>query len=516
MTKTDIIRKYITPFSLVFALEIAVVFLTAMGLLPRESVLFVTGILVFFVLFSEPLDALKMVVASIPLYVALPVSESFDHMANWRIIVLVLFLNIFWKRKEEFIQDFKNFIAKRTIWFYLLGSFAGLSILSVFIASSKTMALKELAFLINIFLLFIVALKLISDKKSLIEIWKSAALGGSMVIFVSIIQFISVLFVPLSVFWNFWVNKAIPVFYGGELASLLSYSNTWFAYYAQNPPTLRLFSVFPDSHSLAMFSVLLVPIYLVLVFLSKRKSAKIIYWAAAVFCLFSIVFSGSRGAWVSVLPVMILAVLLFWRGFNREFLKKSFAAFFIFIFAFIAYSGYPFFLYKFQSWQGIGEGGGNFKIALFERAKSISDFWEISNKGRLEIWRLTFESIGRRPILGVGLGNYVDVLREDASVAKKGASAHSLYLDFASEIGIFGALILLAIFGFILYDAWLVFEHSKENYLRLFGLFFALYFIWILVYSLFDVVLLNDKAFLLFMAVLGTLYGAKELTKTNR
>lgn len=505
--------KIFTPFAIVFTLEILVIFLAALGILPRESVLFITGILAFFVLFSEPLEALKMVIASIPLFVALPISESFDHMANWRIIIAVLFLAIFLKRRKEFVRDLKDFISRKNIRFYLLGALFLISLLSIFIASNKVMAVKELAFLTNIFLLFVVALKVISDKESLAQILKAAALGGASVIAVSIIQFISVLFVPLSVFWSFWVNKVIPVFYGGELADLLSYSNTWFAYYAQNPPTLRLFSVFPDSHSLAMFSILMIPVYLTLAFLSSKKNAKILYWAAAILCLFNIVFSGSRGAWVSFLPVLGLAAFLLWRGFDQKILKKPLAAFLAFIFIFILYSGYPLFLYKFQSWQGIGEGNGNYKISLFERARSISDFWEISNKGRLQIWQMTFKSIAQNPVLGVGLGNYVDVLQEDDNVAKKGASAHSLYLDFASEIGVLGAAILLAIFGFILYDAWLVFARSKDEYLRLFGLVFALYFVWILIYSLFDVVLLNDKVFLLFMAILGMLYGAKNLQK---
>jgi len=114
--------------------------------------------------------------------------------------------------------------------------------------------------------------------------------------------------------------------------------------------------------------------------------------------------------------------------------------------------------------------------------------------------------------LGVGLGNYVEVLDEDVLAAKKGASAHNLYLDFAAEIGVAGALFLIVIFILILKRSWEVFRRAKEDYFKFFGLVFGLYFVWILGYSFFDVVLLNDKVLLLFAAMVGSLYGIKNNT----
>ncbi len=81
----------------------------------------------------------------------------------------------------------------------------------------------------------------------------------------------------------------------------------------------------------------------------------------------------------------------------------------------------------------------------------------------------------------------------------------------ASEIGIFGSLILIVMFLEILRTSWRVFRRSKEPYLKIFGLLFLLYFLWVMVYSLFDVVLLNDKVLLIFMVVLGVLYSIKSL-----
>lgn len=170
--------------------------------------------------------------------------------------------------------------------------------------------------------------------------------------------------------------------------------------------------------------------------------------------------------------------------------------------------GYPPLLYKFQSWQG---SNASTTFSFFERARSISDAEEFSNKGRLEIWLTSIKSISKHPILGVGLGNFVTVLDEDISAAKKGASAHNLYLDFASEIGIFGTLLLMVIFVNILYTAWRVFKSPMESHFKAYGLIFGLYFLWVAGYSFFDVVLLNDKVLLILMVDLAALYSLKRI-----
>jgi len=510
------LRKYITALNLVFAVEIAMVILTSLGFIPREAVLFSTGLLIFYMIFSPVEDSLWLVVASIPLFVALPITENFDSMANWRILIAVLFLCLFFKKgisvsliKDEkgrwrIQENIKHYLVEYLTWFFLL-----IAAFSILAADYKISAIKELLFLINIFLMFFVIRNLVKDKQTIIKIWQAAAVGAIVVIFVSLIQFVAVLFIQLFVFWQFWAEKVISVFYGQNLAYLLSYSNTWFAYYAVNPPTFRLFSVFPDSHSFAMFSILAIPIFLGLaLFFERSRRKRIFYWLMAGLALWGIVFSGSRGAWLSIVPAAAITLCLFAKQIDRPLVKKALVSFFIFIFLFLASSFYPPLLYKFQSWQG---SNASTTFSFFERARSISDADELSNKGRLEIWRTSLKSIITHPILGVGLGNYVTVLDENISAAKKGASAHNLYLDFASEIGIVGVLVLIAIFVEIFYCSWLVFRRCQESYFKFFGLLFSLCFLWVAGYSFFDVVLLNDKVLLFFMVELALLYGVRTL-----
>ncbi|MFH1461118.1 MAG: O-antigen ligase family protein, partial [Patescibacteria group bacterium] len=148
-------------------------------------------------------------------------------------------------------------------------------------------------------------------------------------------------------------------------------------------------------------------------------------------------------------------------------------------------------------------------ISFFERARSLFDLSETSIKGRLEIWRRTLDSMVIHPVLGVGIGNFPIVLNESFSTARRGASAHNLYLDFAAEIGVFGALILISLFIQIFKDAWQAFTRLKKYDFRIWAGFFILALIWIFGYSLFDVVLLNDKVLLFFIANLALLYATK-------
>jgi hypothetical protein len=65
--------------------ELVVVFLMVLSVLPRETGLFLTGLLIFYFIFSPLEDSLWVFIASLPLFVALPITENFDSMANWRI-----------------------------------------------------------------------------------------------------------------------------------------------------------------------------------------------------------------------------------------------------------------------------------------------------------------------------------------------------------------------------------------------------------------------------------------------
>ena len=512
--------------------EILAIFLMVFHVLPYDLSLFLTGLLIFYFIFSPLEDSLWIFIASIPLFVALPVSESFDTMANWRILLALLFLVMFFKLgpfkliKDYFGKDkLKKFfkscqLESLAIIFLLIG------LISLLAAENPWVGFKKILFLVNALLLYIIIKKIAVRNKELpLKVIGAMKVAFGITLAVGFIQLIITFLVPLFPFWQFWARGVIPAFYGQALSNLLSYSNTWFSYYAALPATLRMFSVFPDSHSFAFFSILALPLLLMVIFLySKRtKWQKIFFYLFLIASLSAVIFSGSRGAWVSALLslfLFLIIIFLYWsptvRSWTKFFIPNSkegwrrqmtliLGSLIIFFLLFPIVSRILLFSQQVQLDRPLEMTD----FSPFERARSIFDFGEVSVKGRLEIWRRTIDSIAARPLLGVGIGNYPVVLGENISSVKKGASAHSLYLDIFSEMGIFGFLIFLVICWLIFKKAWFVFRNKEGLYpdwLVVWAGFFILALFWILGYSLFDVVLFNDKVFLFFLANLSLLF----------
>jgi len=149
--------------------------------------------------------------------------------------------------------------------------------------------------------------------------------------------------------------------------------------------------------------------------------------------------------------------------------------------------------------------------AMFgKRVASLVDISETSNARRLEIWKASIRSIIQRPLLGVGIGNFPLVVGEDLAQAKAGSSAHNLYLHIAAEMGILALLVAL-------WFLWLLIKKVYENFIqtenrKLETIYFAsaLIFVpWVLIYSLTDVAIFDERAFLLFAITIGLAFGEK-------
>lgn len=509
--------------------ELVAVFLMALGIMPRELSLLITGLMIFYFLFSPLDDSLWVFLASLPLFVALPLTTDFDSMANWRILLALLFLL---SLKSVFKTKFswrKIFQLEQTEWLAVI--FLILGAASLLVADNKIIGLKKLLFLINIGLLYLIIKKLLIENKELLpKIISGLKTAIGLTLGIGWLQFLMVFRMPLYNFWQFWAHRVIPVFYGHQLSELLATSNSWFSYYAYLPPTLRIFSVFPDSHSFAFFCILSLPFILTLIFLRSQRG--LTYYLILAACFLAIIFSGSRGAWISALVVLWFLILLrigFWsptlkikthifQDRSRDWLRALWlmiGSLLIFFLLFPIGSGLLLLSQKAQPDQ-IAELTD---FSFFERAKSILNLNETSAKSRLEIWQRSLDSFFSHPISGIGLGNFPLIINEDISAAKKGASAHNFYLEIAAEMGVFALLIILAFFCLIFQKIWKLFqtpagtEDKDKQWLKYWSGFFALVLLWILGYSFFDVVLFNDKVLLFFtanLAIIMTCPGRKK------
>lgn len=508
----------------ILIIEALIIFLMIFGVLPRWFSWILTAGLTLYIAFASLENSLVLFVASIPLFIALPVTETFDSMSNWRILLSVLFLKTLFKHKSLFfekLEKVKNLWKSGgivAIFNYcriesLAAIFLILAVLSLFAAADFVAGLKKILFLLNIFLLFIVVKTVALNKNSILKIVKTFFATGLAVILIGYSQFISIFFISLYDFWQWWAKNVISVFYGAVLSKLLAVSNTWFSFYADKLPTLRPFSTFPDSHSFTLFTLLSIPSVLTLswLFFSANRNKRFLFYFILSLFLLIIIFTGSRGVWLTIfLPLSISIYLILKNIFYKNIIKTIFLSFILF---FLLWPVASVILNLSQENSRIEINSEMKSNLVIQRAKTIFDTTEISNYSRLQIWQKSILSIANKPFLGVGIGNYPLVLGEKIEKAKQGASAHNLYLDFASEMGVLAPIILIFIFYEVLKTAYLVFKCKEETFIKIFAASLGLYCLWIVGYNLFDIVLLNDKVFLFFTANIGLLFSLKTYEK---
>src|SRR3989338_7816536 len=76
----------------VFVGQLVLFGLIVTGILPRSIVPYLAVALALYVLFSSLEDATIFFVRSIPFFLAIPITASFDNFNTWRILAVIIFL----------------------------------------------------------------------------------------------------------------------------------------------------------------------------------------------------------------------------------------------------------------------------------------------------------------------------------------------------------------------------------------------------------------------------------------
>lgn len=499
----------LTKNKLIFILEILIVLGITFSFLPREAFLCFLGILIFYILFSPLKDGFILFVASIPIFIALPISENFDSLSSARVIILVLFLKwLFEKRKE-----IKNIIKKETLFilFFLILA------ISIFVAPDKIIAIKKFIYILNLAVIYLMAKDILQKEDVFKKTIKAVLISGATVFLIGLGQLIFVYFSTIGNFWNWWANHFSVGFYGENLKQIVLNMNAWFAYSPSGPSIIRLFGSFTDPHSFALYLLMVIPFIIYLLFpeikdkIRKEKITKenSIWWAWLILSLFFIILSGTRGIWLSVIFGFIVSIYLLIKKLNIHKVVSFLLLIQLMFIALIPIASIFTVIPQFKE----GQAQNVDAALILKRLISILDIEEQSNQGRIYIWKKSFESIKSHPFLGIGLGNFPLVLGQDIKLAKAGSSAHNLYLNFAVESGIF---ILIVIGLIILKTLSVIFKILKNNLLPKYRILLSAFFvflIWIFGYSLFDIALSDERVFVLFMIILGMIYAIKNNPK---
>lgn len=515
-------------------IEVALVIFSLTGRLPGLFNYFIAAYLAGILIALSLLPALFLFLASIPLFLAVPL-PGVPNFSSWRILILILIVKFIWRYRNNISIKWLNWrnLFKKLPPELLWGvGFIGFGFLFSLVVPGVHLfiTVKKVIYLASAAMLGVIV-GVLSRRKLAAHKYFVIALGSAVLLsdLGALGQYLFAMIAPLHTFWQWWVSHVSLPYYGAKLASVLQESNTWFSYYSDSLPTLRLFSIFPDSHSFALFGVLGIALLVGLawqVWVKRRLGALISIGIWLFIHLVFIIMSGSRGIWLaSTIPLLVSLVILGILYGNRQGLLRkilmpvkdsliSVMPFVLFLPLFLIAGILSSLTQDYAVFKSVGAEAGvdQAKPIYLERFKSVADFQEVSNKGRLMIWRESLGAIIERGLFGgVGLGNFPLVLDFEPESSKIGVSAHNLYLEVMVEVGLLGLILFLGFFGALLWRGYIYFKNftSFTVWEKGFIIAFLLSILWLMVYGLFDVVLLNDRVLLLFMALVGLFYGMK-------
>jgi len=506
--------------------EIVAFTLIVIGFLPRSIVPYFVAVLALYLIFTPLEDGVLFFVSSIPLFLAIPITKSFDNFNSWRIFSFILLFK--WGIRYGISNIFNNIFSKK-IWrskiiisLLLLLIFASLSII---VAPDKIVAIKKIIYFINLSLIGIIIYDFVKNNNNFAtRLVKAIAIPTIIITAVGFLQLASTYLLDIFQFIGLWGERIQCNQFGQQWCQIaVNDGNTWFAYYGDQL-SLRVFSLFPDSHSFPVFLLFGLPSIFALSFhkIAKRSSSyremiKIrgrLYILLIPLIFLIMLLSGTRGIWaasVGVVLFVIFTAIFMWKksiGMKYRALFNYIASYIVFFFILLSVA-FPIFVSP-QFLLSKGDSG------LFgNRLRSIIDFGETSNAQRIYIWKSSLNSIKKHPILGVGIGNFPVVLSQDIQLAKAGSSAHNIYLHIASEMGVFALVISLWLLFILIKKIYLNYIHAKDSLLLVYFSSLLLFIPWVFLYLLTDVVLFDERAFLIFV-VMGTLVfgvSAKSINK---
>src|SRR3972149_8375767 len=510
-------KKFFTELNIAFAAQLAVILFVIFDILPRETLLLSGGMLVVFALKNSIEESVFLIARCIPLFTALPFTSNFDSFNVWRFIVLIIFIKWIWRYDvlakalgalSDIFEKAKSNIRAAVVFAYknwriefLCAILLLMSLLSLAKADDVLVGVKKIIYFMNRGMLFFVV-RAVANKNNLNKIAFNALLSGALIVFIGFVQLASTYYMGVDDFSEFWALKVEKTLYGTAWANIAISANTWFAYF-NGTIHLRMFSSFPDSHSFPLY-LLIVSVFVSTFIVFKKtisQSCLPAYFLLGIFSL-GIVLSGTRGIWAATaLPILIIGFYYFKKIAPKEFILKLTLPLIFFIVALII--SQP--IFNSKQFQLIENETEESRV-LINRLASIFDAGETSNQGRIWIWKESAKSIIKNPALGVGIGNFPAVLKQNIALAKAGSSAHNLFLQILAEIGIFAFAVFLA----IIYEIYKKIKNlsQDENVLiKFFGLFSILYIAWIIAYSMTDPAIFDDRVFLGLMILVGAIYG---------
>ncbi len=530
--------------------------LMAVGTWPIQVAIINTALLGLFILAAKPYYSMLLLILSIPFYIIVP-NDVIPNIPMWRVLFAWAFIvwlihlminqrqwlmRVFaikrWQTSEPMtgarlreivINSIKRMDSRFMAWDKVAVLFLVLTVCSLMIARFPGHGLKQILFLLNIYVFYIIVINVTTDPAKVKELIRYITYSLLIMVGLGFGQYFATMFTSPYYFWQYWALMVSSLYYGMPLANVLAYSNSWFSY-SSGTQALRMFGVLPDTHAFGVICIFLLAYLTPLLKMDNWRNIgqqvrrnKWYVLAAIFLTCFGIMANGTRGVWLALVAPLLIAVLLYWHNWFKSYLRVALLTYAVIVILFLISPLISQGLNLIRTY--------DVKDDFLGRAGSVYDLSEKSNAGRLEIWQNSIKFAAIHPF-GVGYGNFIvsvigGNIPEKATYEKVSQTknlrynlpqafitAHSLYLQLLVELG-FAGLLAFILFWWE-YAERLLFFLSKHlagsRYVHL-TLSLALAFVWILAYGVFDLTILNDRVLqylFLSLAVSGLLFAKFE------
>lgn len=240
----------------------------------------------------------------------------------------------------------------------------------------------------------------------------------------------------------------------------------------------RVVSTFENPNVLAEYLIMMLPLMLVAVILSKKPRARFALLLATAATGGCLVYTWSRGAWLGFLIGMLIFLLLY--------SKKTLTA------LLLCLLGVPFLPFVLPD-------------SIVQRFTSIGNMGDSSTSYRVNIWRGVIDMLGDFWQSGIGIG--YRPFREiypfySLEAIEAAPHSHNLYLQITVELGIVGLLVFIALLFF--YTQSSLSLHKKDS--RREALISTAIFcgiLSVLAQGMTDYIWYNYRVFLMFWLLIG-------------
>lgn len=220
---------------------------------------------------------------------------------------------------------------------------------------------------------------------------------------------------------------------------------------AEFNPTLRIFSTLGQPNWLATYLVLVIPFSLSILFLSKRKTQKVILSLISFSLILALIFTGSRSGFAGLIFALLIFISLNAKSLMQKNRKVFLSSIFLFLMLLIIF-GSPLLI-------RLGDS--------LTRQKTVPGGTE-TGQIRLIVWQGAIEAFKKSPILGNGPESFAYSYAMNRPLAHNQTTewnffynkAHNELLNYLANIGILGTSTYLL---FLLASLISIFKVSRSK-----------------------------------------------------